>query len=426
VISRISDAYGLRLLAVPRVRWVALGIVVGILLLFRLIQFVSIFTGEKGAFDFGAYWLAAGRVLQGNPLYSVQQLAGPYSTEAQDVFRYPPVFAVAALPFRALFPDDYRVAGLAWAAFEVLVMATSFAVVAATRRRAHVLAVSGQYRLPVLIAVGLGFTPVIGDLAVGNVNVVLLGLLTLCWAGVSMQSSGGRRLAGIALGVAVVVKVFPIVLIVWLVLRREWAATRWTISTALVLALASVPFTGPQAWLDYPAVLINMRGTTGYPEAIAPAGMLAPILGSTLAQAIVSTAAVALVVYAGRTLSLQRGFAVAVVGAVMITPSLWQHYLAVLVLPLLIGYASGVPVPALVLSFVLMSSGYPPWAGTFAPMLYRIELLLGVAILLGVLLSPGRRFRVVPSRDEEFLDGAGRQGGLGRGEQPEERPAPAG
>jgi len=100
-----ANVYGLRLLRKPRVRLVVLVGVLVVVLVYRLGQFIF-WTGHiQWAYDFSFYWVAAGHLLHGEPIYSAMQLAGPYAPQGQVGFLYPPPFAVAVIPFALVFGD---------------------------------------------------------------------------------------------------------------------------------------------------------------------------------------------------------------------------------------------------------------------------------------------------------------------------------
>ena len=60
---------------------------------------VGPFTGW--AFDFDAYWIAAGRALTGQLIYTAE-LIGPIAAKGHELYRYPPLLAAALLPLRNL------------------------------------------------------------------------------------------------------------------------------------------------------------------------------------------------------------------------------------------------------------------------------------------------------------------------------------
>src|SRR5919112_5916031 len=113
---KLERIYGLRLLAQPRVQLVALGLVTVVVLLWRVAQFIGWTGAEVWGYDFGFYWRAARHLIEGQPIYGAEQLAGPYVPQGQDGFLNPPPVAALFMPLAVLFPSDPRAANWIWAA----------------------------------------------------------------------------------------------------------------------------------------------------------------------------------------------------------------------------------------------------------------------------------------------------------------------
>ncbi len=219
--SVTSNAYGLRLLRQPGVQVAVLALLAVLALAFRTLQFAAL-TGEiQWGYDFSAYWAAASSLLAGTSVYTPEQLAGPYAPQVQYLYLYPPPLAAVLMPLAALFPTDYRAAAWVWTALGSIVLAWSVLALARSERLAErfpVLAGRGRW---LLVAGAFAFPPVVGELVMGNVHLLLLGLLTAAWLGVRRASPRGDLLAGVAVGVAAVIKVFPGLLLLWFLLTRR-------------------------------------------------------------------------------------------------------------------------------------------------------------------------------------------------------------
>jgi len=125
-------------------------------------------------------------------LYLPDQLAGPYAPQRQFLYLYPPPFAVAAIPFAALF-SDYRLAEWAWTAIgAVLVVASVLAMYWSERLGECFPILAGRGRW-LLVAAAFAFPPVVAELVLGNVNILLLGLLTAAWLAVRRGDRRGER-----------------------------------------------------------------------------------------------------------------------------------------------------------------------------------------------------------------------------------------
>ena len=119
------SVYGLRLLRQRPVQLAALVLVLTVVLALRAVQFAAL-TGEiQWGYDFSFYWTAARNLIEGEPIYSAAQLAGPYAPQGQDGFLYPPPLAAAVTPLATLFPTDYGAANWVWAAVGALLLIVS-------------------------------------------------------------------------------------------------------------------------------------------------------------------------------------------------------------------------------------------------------------------------------------------------------------
>ena len=419
----MRDVYGLRLLAQPAVRRAALGFVVVLVLGYRVIQFAGWTGAEQWGYDFSFYWTAASQLLHGLPIYSAEQLAGPYVPQAQPGFLYPPPVGAFFAVFALLFPTDPLAANWLWAAIGAAILVACVLRLAAVERLADrypMLAGRGRWWL---VAAAFAFPPVVDELVVGNVHLLLLGILTLAWLGLRF---GGRDdvLGGAAIGVAAVVKVFPGLLVFWLLVRRRFAAAGWAVAGAVAFTVAALPTTGVESWRQYPTVLANLSATPDAVDALAPTAWLTPLLGFTIARVAVTLAGLGILV-AVRRADLRLSFSVAVVVATLVTPAMYTSYLTLFVLPLLLGLAAGVPLRWLGLAYLLMWGGQQPALGDLAWVVNRAMPTAGALVLLASLvagaLRPDRALR-----HQEPANRVGRDDDLGPDEGREGERAPAG
>ena len=392
--------YGLRLLRQPGVQLAALSIVTLVVLAFRALQFLALTREIQWGYDFSAYWAAADRLLQDAGIYTSAQLAGPYAPQAQYLYLYPPPLAAAVTPLAALFPTDYHAAAWVWAGIGVAVLLG--AVLALTRSERlgeHFPMLDGRGRW-LLVAAAFVFPPVIGELVLGNVHLVLLGLLTVAWLGVRQGTPRGELAAGIAIGVAALIKVFPGVLLVWFLLTRRYRAAAGVLIGAAVFALLALPITGIDPWTQFPTVLANLSAPSDTADTLAPTVWLAEWIGFTPARVVITLAGLAILAFSAlastagprpddatrvvgyRHSPTTRSFAIAVTVAVLIAPALYHHYLALLVLPMLLALGAGVPLKRIALSYFLMWGGTQPALGDLAWVVNRVMPTLGALVLL--------------------------------------------
>src|SRR5207248_1417248 len=88
--------------------------------------------------------------------------------------------------------------------------------------------------------------------------------------------------------------------------------------------------------------------------------------------------------------AVARSFGAAVVIAVLISPAVYQHYLALLVLPLVLGLGAGVPLRYLAVAYVLMWGGKQDALGDLAWIVNRGFPTIGALVLLAGLVVSRR------------------------------------
>lgn len=384
-VAQLRGTFGVRLLFDPRVQRSALFLLLAIALVFRFGQFLVFSTQIQWGYDFSAYWQAGRNLLDGEPIYSVAQLAGPYPPQQQYLYLYPPFLAVLAAPLAALF-DDYRLAVWAWTAIGFV---AAIATVVAVGRREGLITDRG--RLALLVGGAFTIPAVIAELVMGNVHLILLGLFAAAWLGLRHGGRSGEVVAGAAIGAATLIKVFPGLLIVWLVLAGRWRAAAVSVAAIGLLTLATLPFTGLEPWLQYPQVLANLSEPSSTTDALAPTTWLSPVLGFMAARVLVTVAALAVLAWSVRRQAEAVSFAVAVMTSVLIAPALYHHYLAIAVLPFLLALAHARPRWWLALAYGGLLGGKQPGLGDLMWILNRALPTIGALTLFLGLLVTGRR-----------------------------------
>lgn len=370
----------------PRFQGAAIALLLVVILAFRGLQFIAWTSSIQWGYDFSAYWQAARSILDGGPLYSPHQLVGPYGPQQQYLYLYPPFLAVAVAPLAAAF-DDYRAAAWVWAGIGAaivvgVVWAVSRAEGLATGRR-------GWY----LLAAAFALPPVVGEIVLGNVHIVLLGLLAVAWLGVRREDGVGDAVAGVAVGVAALIKIFPGLIVVWFLLVGRPRAAIAAVIAAGALALATLPVTGIGPWLDYPIVLANLGPATDTTDTLAPTVWLGEFVGFTLARVVVTALGLGVLVWSARSQSAALSFGVAVMVSVLVAPAVYHHYLALMVLPFLLALAHGVARPWLLAAYFGLFGGAQPGLGAAAWIVNRLLPTLGALALVAAILfarrSPG-------------------------------------
>jgi alpha-1,2-mannosyltransferase len=378
------NVYGLRLLREAPVQRAIAALVVVLLLAYRGYQLVRDRATLPWGYDFSAYWTAGRHLLDGRPIYDAAQLAGSYPGQGEFLFLNPPALAALVTPLSAAFPTDFYPAYAIWVGLGLAVFAGATFWLARRVTRTGLL--PAALSPVVLTGAMLALPAVSGELVNGNVDFFLAGLLVVAWWGIARADVAGERWAGIALGVATLVKVFPALVVLWLLVRGRYRAVGWAIAAAAALALASLPLTGIEPWLQYPAVLLNMGGALDTTFALAPSTWLTPLLGAIPARLIVDLACVAVVAWVARRAPVGVGFATSIVASLLITPLLWSHYLTIAVVPFLVALGSGLSVALLAIVYVLLSVQNPGALGDLGFIIARALPTLGILLLLGILL----------------------------------------
>ena len=219
----------------------------------------------------------------------------------------------------------------------------------------------------------------------------------------------GELTAGIAVGLASVIKVFPAVLLIWFVLTRRYRAAAGVVIGAAAFVLVTLPITGIEPWTQFPAVLANLSAPSDTTDTLAPTVWLAELIGFTPARVVVTVAGLALLAFSAlastagprdddssvavgyRRSPTSRSFAIAVTVAVLVAPAVYHHYLALLVLPMLLALGSGVPLRWIALAYFLMWGGQQAALGDLSWIVNRAMPTAGALVLLVALLFPRTR-----------------------------------
>jgi hypothetical protein len=234
--------------------------------------------------DVRAYYDAGARLNAGEPLYPPD--ADPDKAE---FYRYPPLLAILFRPIAALMP--YEAATILWAG----VCAVTFAL---TLREL------GVRRFEVWAAVGILGIPIGWALAIGQAQVQVTWLLAIG--------------APWAVALAANLKVLPVLVAIFWLGRRDWAALRAFALAMLVLGLV-------QLVLE-PAATLEFLRVTNLSQ-VGDVNNLSPFKISPLLWAVLVTAGGLL---AWRLAPTRWGWATAVAWSTLATPRLLSYLLMTL------------------------------------------------------------------------------------------------
>jgi alpha-1,2-mannosyltransferase len=343
-----------------RATFAALGF--GLLPGLLLAGFIAGSVGHDFGFDFRTFWRAAQSVTAGHSPYPSlaairdnHSLAGDY-----EYFVYPPPFAYALVPLGLL---PYGLAAGLWLALLIACVGGALWALEVRDWRCYGLAFAV---IPTLSAVRLG-----------AVTPVLMLLAALAW-----RYRDEPLKCGVAVGSVVLLKLFLWPLLVWLVITRRFRAT-WVAfcGGALVTGVtwAGLGEDGPLQYVRLLRALTRVEAVQSY-SLVA----LADRINLPDPQISWLLLAVPLLLWvaswcrgrSGRELDTTV-FAATVVAALLLTPILWVHYFALLLVPVALAR------PKLSADWGLIALFWlAPLVDPTRQPLWRLLLVLGLVMLI--------------------------------------------
>jgi uncharacterized membrane protein YhaH (DUF805 family) len=332
----------------------ALGVLV-VLGILALIDPAGLRTQQRLLLSPGVYskdivqdWLMARAVLDGqNPYLPENELATRYLPgmvphAIAHASPHPPIVALLIAPLGVL---SYEAMAEVWLGIEVALLVLSVALLCAA---ATPTARKRIWLLPGIVGV-LAWCPATQELAWGQFGSLMLVLVIAAWLALQRQR---LRLAGVFLGLAISVKLLPLLLLVYFVAIGTWRVIRWVAATVLMTSLITWLVLGTEAWRSF--VIDGLLGEAGFWHATEgnysvmgavahivegrpylPPLVSAPYLLLPLTS-IVLIVLLALAWRAWRTTTPELGFAIACTFMLLASPVTWQHYLLLLLGPLLV------------------------------------------------------------------------------------------
>jgi hypothetical protein len=310
--------------------------------------------------DFIQEWCSARNYMAGTPIYGpleptiqreLNQARDPDDRMFFDLNTHPPFSVLLTLPFGRL---DYPDAVLAWNLCGLPFLVLSLWLV---RRQLHL---APMWWAPIAaVPVLLICYPFEQQIEQGQLNCLLMFLVTASWAA---DRSDRPVWAGIAAGLAMAVKLFPGLLLIYFLLRRRWVAAAVMLGTFLLANLATVAVLGLATYQTYLRDILpaaTVKGRTGWPNASITGiwwklfGTLPPEYhplwyNEPLARAGVIVCSALLFALLARATWRARtpadgehAFAATVVAMLLLSISAWEHYFLVLLVPLALLWVRG-------------------------------------------------------------------------------------
>jgi alpha-1,2-mannosyltransferase len=177
---------------------------------------------------------------------------GPFGI---DVYEYPPPFLLLPRATLLLAPDFMRLRAL-WFGLNITVL------VVATLGVARLLGPAAGTRALLLAPLVWAALPTLSFLQKGNVQGIIVASSML-----AMALFERRRFAagGMLLAYATMSKLFPGLLLVYLLARRQWRALGWTAGFSLLLALITLLDMGWQQYVGFAEHLPGLLGGEAFP-----------------------------------------------------------------------------------------------------------------------------------------------------------------
>ena len=202
---------------------------------------------NEDPYDFDTYYMAAyaaGHGVDPYDLEALEVLAAEIGVPRVILYTYPPFFTLLILPLGYM---PYQTAMVIWHLANLLMVALSIWLTAR--------ALSLQLNATHALVVGLSFfvfDPIVYNVNIGQVNLVILLLLAgTAWAWVRQREA----LAGVALGLAVSIKVAPIVLLAYFLWKRGIRLVIAAIVTIVACAAIGYLALGAQATIQFIPIL---------------------------------------------------------------------------------------------------------------------------------------------------------------------------
>lgn len=259
-------------------------------------------------FDLKVFWEAGHRLLSGERIYP-SHAALDLNTRAY--FVYPPIVAAVFVPLSLL---PLAVAASIYALASIVALYATLRILGVTELRCYLVML---FWMPMLQAVGLG-----------TIAPFLALALALVW-----KHRDETLVLSLALALAVVAKLFLWPLFLWLLATRRWGAALTSAAASAALVLIPWAALGFHDFLWYPHVLrllLDHEGATGF----SLTAILLPLHFPPVGIAVQLIAVASVFWFARRREGDRRAFSAAVLCALFLSPLVWVHYFAVLVVPI--------------------------------------------------------------------------------------------
>lgn len=230
-------------------KWAFIGVAIVILSCSIGVEFYDEAKIKFIQIDYGYYYYAFQVALHHHPSASLYNIVAQQSlfrhlhlpVNLNNQYVYPPTFALLGAPL-ALLP--FHASADLWTALSIVLYTLGvfwIARICWPRLRG--------WRMVVLILFAAVLDPFQNDVAVGNINSMLFTAVALTFYLLYHRKLAGW--AGIPLGFAILFKLTPLTVLVFLLLRRHWRTSASTIMTALVVSGLTMMWFGSSSLVAY-------------------------------------------------------------------------------------------------------------------------------------------------------------------------------
>jgi hypothetical protein len=336
--------------ATRRVLWL---LIVGMVAFFQIPELISIAWPPKDIVsDFFQDWASGRNWWNGLPVYTDHRVTIPRYIGRVDPYclrvefnAHPPSSVLVVIPWAML---GYREALLAWNLLSLGMLLASLEII----RRSLELPLTLGLILPAVIFLLLG-QPLLMQFFHGQWNLILLLLVTASWAS---ERSGRPSWAGVLLGTATAIKLFPAFLFLYFLMRRQWIAVIAGVLAFGMLTGLTAGLLGPETYRIYlhdvvPKLWTNRSSWYNaslvgfWTKLFDPATAVQHVVplwrsGTALRVANLLTvlavlASVTWVVGRANTrAALDHAFGLAVTGMLLVSPITWDHSFVMLLFPI--------------------------------------------------------------------------------------------
>jgi hypothetical protein len=191
---------------------------------------LSVFYTSWSLYDYSNYYHAAQRFNQGLPIN--------LSIEAEVTYIYPPLLAQVLAPLEATLP--FMETAVIWTTFNIACLLLSTFLLASqmqSNKKRYIV-----WLMPIL------FIPTFETYLFGQVVPIILLLSVV---GMIAYQHKQYMVVGICLAVATWFKIYPLLLIVYFIVRQEWRVVWWAFVAGMVLLLFQIALSGTDVMVNY-------------------------------------------------------------------------------------------------------------------------------------------------------------------------------